>query len=129
MEQILSKLLLRLRVVRQKSGELLAQRAKVGALEERQTGTVHWQCPFVRCDSNHARPKLAGLGVATQDTVVTASFEEKLRITRIQLNGAVEVSDRFCPAALTTIDQPGYPVYVGIVWELAPGEFEFGTGA
>src|SRR5215831_12626733 len=128
-EQILSKFLRCLRVFRQKRGKLLAQRANVGPLEERLPGAPHRGTPHARCKGLDAIVKLARLGVTAQRSICPGSVGERIPIAWIQLNGALEVPDRLCPAALTTIDHPGDAIYLGIVWELAPGEFEFGASS
>src|SRR5262249_2114721 len=69
------------------------------------------------------------LGVTAQTSIRQGSVPEKLQIARVQLNGAFEVSDRLGPTALTTIDQSGYVVYLGIIREGAPGEIELGASA
>src|SRR5262249_31125397 len=97
--------------------------------EERLPGVPHRRTPHARCEGNQALPKLARLGVTAHVTVRPGRVGKKPWIARIQLNGALEVPDRLRPAAMTTIDQSGNPIYLSIVWERAPGEFKFGASA
>ena len=57
-------------------------------------------------DRQRPLEKEARLRVTAQTIVSPASEHEISFVARVQLDGALQIPDRLCPAALTTIDQP-----------------------